>query len=72
MEIKAVVEKFEDETALLKTNNGSLVRWPKDKLPPNCQLGKVIVFDINEEENYRNKKTKEAKEILNEILDIDS
>lgn len=71
MTINLIIDRFENNVAVLKTEDGDTINWPKDKLPANAREGSVFVFDIlNNEEAGLNKK-EQAKNILNEILNTD-
>lgn len=70
MLIKFTIDRFEGDKAVLKTNDGATVLWPKDKLPANSHEGSSVNFTINTDLETENEKRILAKNILNEILDI--
>ncbi len=71
MNIKITIDRFEGEKAVLKTEDNQSIVWPKDKLPANAHESMVLNFNIlNDTETEKDKKEL-AKEILNEILDVD-
>jgi len=68
MEEKIIIDRFEDDKAVLKTKDNKTVIWPSAKLPENSKEGDVLIFTI-QSENEKTAKNKElAKTILNEIL----
>jgi hypothetical protein len=69
--INIIIDRFENDKAVLKTEDGNTIIWPKDKLPNNTKEGSVLVFDILKDEEAQISKKKLAKNILNEILDTD-
>ncbi len=72
MTIKLTIDRFENDKAILKTEDRSTIIWPKNQLPENIHEGMVLVFNItNDAEDEKNKKQL-AKDILNEILDVDN
>ena len=71
MMINIIIDRFENDKAVLKTEDGNTIIWPKDKLPNNTKEGSVLVFDILKDEEAQISKKKLAKNILNEILDTD-
>lgn len=71
MNIKLTIDRFEGDKAVLKTEDGDTIVWPKNKLPIDTHESKVLNFNIlNDEETEKDKKEL-AKEILNEILNVD-
>ncbi len=72
MEIKLTIDRFEGEMAVLKTDDGQSIIWPKDKLPAEAHEGMILNFDILSDGETEKDKKILAKEILNEILDSGS
>ncbi len=70
MNIKITVDRIEGDKAILKTAAGQTIIWPKDDLPENLHDGKVLVFEISSREEFEKEDKQKAKDILNEILDI--
>lgn len=69
MQIKLTIDRLEGKMAVLKTDDGDTVIWPKNKLPTGAREGAVLNFIIaNDGETEKNKKEL-AKEILNQILE---
>lgn len=71
MNIKIVVDRFEGEKAILKTETKESIIWPKDKLPKSTLEGMVLNFSINNDKDSTTEKEDLAKDILNEILNTD-
>jgi len=67
MNIKLTIDRFEEEKAVLKTEDGISIVWPKDKLPKESHEGMILIFNINDANAEKNDQ-KLAKDILNEIL----
>jgi len=68
MEIDAVVEKIEAETAFLKIG-GKLFAWPAKSLPANIKTGEKIFISLQTEEEKAKAKINSAKNIINEIIE---
>lgn len=62
------IDRFENEKAVLKTEDGETIVWPKNMLPAGAKEGMILAFTvIGDEEKEKNKKEL-AKDILNELL----
>lgn len=70
MEIKLTVETLEQDFAKLKTEDGNLINWPTNKLPKEIKLGEILTFSITDA-GSKNEPEKLAKELLNEILNLE-
>jgi hypothetical protein len=68
MKINLTIERFEDNEAILKSEDGFFVSWPKDKLPVDAKEKEIIIFNLNSEAVAETKNDNLAKDILNEIL----
>ena len=66
MILKLVIDRFEGEKAVLKTEDNETVVWPKNKLPENLSEGGTVMFVISGGGGESGRKL--AKDILNEIL----
>ena len=66
-----VIDRFEGDKAILKTEEKDTVLWPKNKLPENSREGSVLVFAIDEDIETEKDKKNLAKNILNELLDTE-
>lgn len=70
--IKGTIDRIEEQKAVISLDDGQKLTWPVEKLPPNCAEGtpiKIILTagDANEEDE----RNLLAKNILNEILDVE-
>jgi len=70
MIIKIILDRFENDKAVLKTEDGENIIWPKNKLPENAQESQIFNFTIDNDEKTAKDKKGLAKNILNEILDV--
>ncbi|MFH1428034.1 MAG: DUF3006 domain-containing protein [Patescibacteria group bacterium] len=70
MTIKIVIDRFENDKAVLKTEDGQTIIWPKAKLPSDSKEGAVLNFIISSNQQTEDEKKEMAKNILNEILDV--
>lgn len=71
MNITLTIDRFENDKAILITQEGESILWPKNKLPNGLKEGALVYFNIfNDEEGFKN-KNQAAKDILNEILDTE-
>ena len=68
MLIKLTIDRIESDKAVLITDSGQTIVWPKDKLPENLHEGSALIFDIQEEKAREKKDKQTAKDILNEII----
>ena len=70
MEIFLKLKRFkEDNQAILSTEENEEISWPKSNLPENLNEGEVLSFKIMTKAEAEKERTKQAKDILNEILD---
>lgn len=71
--IKGIIDRIEGQKAVLSLDDGQKLIWPMEKLPANSAEGSVIKLILTDggltEEAARNLL---AKDILNEILDVES
>lgn len=72
MNIKITIDRFENDKVVLKTDDGDTIIWPKNKLPENTREGAVLNFNILSDLETEKDKREMAKEILNEILDVEN
>ena len=70
MKIKLTIDRFEEDKAVLKTDNNQTIVWPKNKLPENVKEGSVLAFKILTDEDSEKNQRNQAKDILNEILNV--
>ncbi len=71
MKIKITVEEIKEENAVLQISGQNSINWPTNKLPAKTKKGDILTFFIYNK-NMVNTDEQLAKDILNEILTIDS
>lgn len=71
MLIELKVERIEEEKVVLKNEDNETIIWPKNLLPKDIKEGSLLAFTIKGNEE-KNETEPNAKDILNEILDVDS
>ncbi|KKR21116.1 MAG: hypothetical protein UT48_C0013G0006 [Parcubacteria group bacterium GW2011_GWE2_39_37] len=69
MEIIFIIDRIEGETAVLKADDFT-INWPKNKLPQTMREGEALSFQISTKEEVEAKNKKQAKDLLNEILNV--
>ncbi len=68
MRISAIIDRFEEDKAVLITEDQDVVIWPKNKLPDTAKEGLSLAIEITDNLKQTDDKKRLAKEILNEIL----
>ncbi len=68
MEIELTLERLVDGWAILKAGAGEEISWPKNFLPMEAKEGMKFIFTATEASQFAEQKNRQAKEILNEIL----
>lgn len=71
MKIKVIVDRFEENISILKTEDGQTINWPKNNLPEDTKEGSVLNFIITDDPKSEDEKKELAKNILNELISID-
>jgi len=72
MNVKIIIDRFENNKAVLQTEDGQSIIWPKDKLPQDAREGMALNFNILSDAETEQDKKELAKAILNEILNTDN
>ncbi len=70
MMLKITIDRFENDQAVLKTEDNETINWPKEKLPKDANEGSVLLFNITYDAKSEADGKKLAKDILNEILNV--
>jgi hypothetical protein len=67
MEYVFIIKNIDNEKkeVYLQDEEEKIIKWPLDKMPKDSKIDDKVYFSISE------KKQKQAKEILNEILKLD-
>ena len=71
MIIELKVERLENDKAILKSEDDDTIIWPKNKLPADLKEGALLAFVIKNNEEKAEESKELAKDILNEILDVE-
>ena len=71
MVIELKIDRFEEEKAVLKTDENETILWPKSKLPREIKEGSLLAFSIKSDSESTNENSQIAKDILNELLDVE-
>ena len=71
MTIKVTVDRIEGEKVVLKTEDNETIIWPKSKLSNDIHEGMALVYVIMNSEEAEKSNRELAKDILNEILDVE-
>lgn len=66
--IKGTIDRFEGDKAVIKTEFGDQILWPKNKLSSDLTEGAVINLAIMLDSQATDSKEELAKQILNQIL----
>jgi hypothetical protein len=69
MKVKIIIDRFEGDFAVLKTENNKTINWPIENLPEGASEGSALFFLIGDSPETADSKRELAKDILNEILD---
>lgn len=65
MEFKTTIVEIQANQVSLQTESNQIISWPKALLPLEIEVGQVFYLQINPQPQAT------AKNILNEILDLD-
>jgi len=71
MIIAITIDRFEEDNAVLKSEDRQTIIWPKKLLPAGAHEGAVLSFNIHSSKEAEELKKAEAKDILNEIINIE-
>lgn len=71
MEYSLIIDRFENEKAVLKTAKGETIIWLKNMLPAEVKEGSVLIFSIRGDREKERDKKGLAKDILNELLKVE-
>lgn len=66
--LKAVIDRFENNQAVLQTDDGQTLLWPKKNLPDSLKEGSAVYLHLTHAATETKKREALAKEILNEIM----
>lgn len=66
--LKAAVDRFEGDYAVIKTEDGQEILWPKKELLEGVREGTAVRLALSTSQTDEEERTKLAKTLLNEIL----
>ncbi len=66
--IKAAIDRLEGDSAVIKTEDGQELLWPKQSLPEDAKEGSAVRLGISTNQSDEEERTRLAKTLLNEIL----
>lgn len=66
--LKGTLDRFEENKAVIKTEDGQQILWPKENLSEDIKEGSAVDIVIFNEEAEQIQREKMAKTLLNEIL----
>ncbi len=66
--LKAAVDRFEGDSAVIKTEDGQELLWPKSELPEEVKEGTAVRLTLSTSQSDEEERAKLAKTLLNEIL----
>lgn len=66
--IKAAIDRFEGDFAVVKTEDGQKILWPRKELPDDAKEGSALRLSAFTSQTDEEERTKLAKTLLNEIL----
>lgn len=66
--LKAAIDRFEGESAVIKTDDGQEIIWPKNNLPEDAEEGAAVRLNLSTSKTDEEERAKLAKTLLNEIL----
>lgn len=70
--VEAVVDRFEKNSAVLRTKDAGEILWPKKALPAEAGEGSVVYLQALTGEHKEAEREKLAKTLLNEVLKADA
>ena len=66
--IKGVIDRFEEDWAVIATEDHQEILWPKNKLPEGLKEGSSVSLAISDSLVDQQEREALAKAMLNEIL----
>ncbi|MDO8505806.1 MAG: DUF3006 domain-containing protein [bacterium] len=70
--MRAIIDRLEESSAVLRTDNGQELFVPKEELPKNAHEGSALFLLFSEYSSEEARREKLAKSILNEILNTET
>lgn len=66
--LKAVIDRIENDSAVVKTEDGQEIIWPVKNLPEDAKEGSAVRLLVSTSKSDEEERAKLAKTLLNEIL----
>ena len=66
--LKATIDRFEGNYAIISLSDGQRLNWPKKDLPHHIKEGSIVWLSVLPDEKATQNQRQLAKEMLNEIL----
>ena len=66
--LEGIIDRFEEEYAVIKLEDGQTIDWPLGNLPEDLGEGEAIKISIKNNTAAEEKQNNQAKEILNTLL----
>ncbi|MFC1651832.1 DUF3006 family protein [Patescibacteria group bacterium] len=66
---KAVLDRFENETAVFKFDDGQELRWKRDELPRDFRIGEGIILKLSTSTSENEEREEISRKLLSEILE---
>lgn len=66
--IRGVIDRFENESAVLILKDHQIIHWPKEKLPEDIKEGDIVWLRISHDKDLTKEREILARKILEEIL----
>lgn len=66
---KAILDRFENETVVFRFDDGQELRWNRDELPRDFQIGEEIVLKLSTSTSENEERAEIARKLLSEILE---
>lgn len=71
LNFELTIDRIEDNKVVLLTQDQETIVWPKSKLPAEVKEGETLYFSIKGLHDKDEGEKSQAKDILNEILNIE-
>lgn len=65
------VTSLNEKKAILENSHGKNLAWPVEELPQNTQEGDTIILTMNKDPETEEENQLLAKNILNEVLNVE-
>jgi hypothetical protein len=66
--LTGVLDRIEEDKAIIRLDDGQEILWPKSKLPEESKEGEVIKIKLSTNRNDTEEREKIVKKLLEEIL----